>query len=121
MVRSDMLPANVNQAVAAVSLDSEWMLPSFALWLLLTPQMQRRLLSNVVEFARANISLTNLRELEVIMPDLPTQQVWSDIACGVLALESRVSMACNGVETLSSSLTQRAFRGELDATRETQE
>ncbi|MGV2336843.1 MAG UNVERIFIED_CONTAM: DUF3644 domain-containing protein [Planctomycetaceae bacterium] len=79
LVPETELPANVNQAVAVISLDRKQVLPSFLLHQLLNDRFQRVLLGNVVESARANISLTNIRETIVLVPDIEKQLAWDKI------------------------------------------
>ena len=73
LVCLEALPANINQAVAVVSLDSFQCKPVFLVNQLLIESMQRRLLGSAVHSARANISLTNIRELQIILPPIELQ------------------------------------------------
>jgi type I restriction enzyme, S subunit len=110
---SEALPANINQAVAVISLDTQHLLPVFLLQQLLTASMQRRLLGNIVDAARANISLTNIRDLRVIRPPSEEQIRWQRASFAGDCLRHRYQEAGHKAEELFSSLVQRAFRGEL--------
>lgn len=107
------LPANVNQAVAVVSLDRKQMLPSFLLHQLLNDSVQRVLLGNVVESARANISLANIRDTTVLVPDMKEQLAWDKVVRGTAKLTDSSMRAWKECNDLFSSLVQRAFKGEL--------
>ena len=108
-----VLPANVNQAVAVISLNQEILLPSFLLNQLLSDSMQRRLLGNIVESARANISLTNIRETEVIAPSMKYQRHWDDYVKSLDKSKTTLTKIETYSEKLFNALVQRAFKGEL--------
>ena len=113
LVPKELLPANINQAVSVTTLDTKQVIPFFVLQQLLTPQVQSKLLGNVVEFARANISLTNIRKLQIIVPPLTEQKRWMQITAKVnFILDAQNVIDVDGIN-LFKSLTQRAFRGEL--------
>jgi type I restriction enzyme, S subunit len=110
---SNLLPANINQAVAVVTLDKDSILPQFALQQILSPHVQRLLLGEIVEGARANISLTNIRELKLLVPPIETQRQF--VGC-VDSLNRQISLSVEAhqlAETAFSSLQSRAFSGEL--------
>jgi type I restriction enzyme S subunit len=79
----------------------------------LNSSIQRNLLGKVVESARANISLTNIRELEVFVPPVVEQKRWVDFCSGEGLLSSKVNQLIQETDNLFNSLLQRAFRGEL--------
>jgi type I restriction enzyme S subunit len=106
IVKDDILPANVNQAVAVVSVNKKRLLPTFLLNQLLANSTQRKLLGNIVESARANISLTNVKELEIILPDITHQRRWDDVAKRIAETEKRIeesSSTCLSRRTVASS------------------
>ena len=113
LVPESELPANVNQAVAVVSLDQKQMLPTFLLHQLLNDRMQRVLLGNAVESARANISLTNIRDTRVIVPDIDEQRTWDSTVFRITKLSASSLCAWQECDTLFNSLVQHAFKGEL--------
>jgi len=113
LMASEYLPANINQAVAVVSVDSNQLVPQFLLHLVITSQMQKLLLGNVVDAARANISLTNIRDLEIILPPLEVQNEWNRIKRKALHSCAKLKTSNNHSNDLFNSLVQYAFRGEL--------
>lgn len=111
LVDRDALPANVNQAVSVVTLDNAKITPELALHQILTPQMQRKLLGNVVDAARANISLTNIRDLKLIIPPIALQMRFIKI----LESKKKILELMRGSREmrLFDSLARRAFAGDL--------
>ena len=113
IVPRSQLPANVNQAVAVISVDQSRLTPTFWLHQILAESSQQKLLGNVVESARANISLTNVKEHQIILPELSRQKHWSELIVNQNRLESSVTKSKDEIEVLFDSLVQRAFKGEL--------
>ncbi len=107
------IPANVNQAVAVVTLDHERAVPEFVLQQLLTPYQQSVLLGHRVEAARANISLANLRELGLILPPMEIQQKFKRLMCGIERTTLVEKSSLRALEVIICSVQNRAFRGEL--------
>ena len=109
LVPSEALPANINQAVAVVTLRREQLAPEFLLHQLLTSAMQHRLLGNVVDAARANISLTNIRELEVVVPPPKDQERWGTFIRAVQGHVGGQRAASIESDQLLSALVQQSF------------
>ena len=109
----EILPANVNQAVAVVSLKQKLINKDYALYYLLSPHSQNIIKGNIVEAARANISLTNLREFEMLLPPVETQNKFASIVKKTEMLKERYNTSLTEMENQFNSLMQRAFRGEL--------
>jgi type I restriction enzyme S subunit len=105
------LPANINQAVAVTTLNTERIFPKIALCQLLLPSVQRSLLGNVVDAARANISLKNIRDLQVIIPPIDLQRKFIQISNKFDFITIKKEQTDN--MNLFQSLSQKAFRGEL--------
>ncbi len=106
-------PANVNQAVAVVTLDSAKAEISFIAALLNSQRGQEMLLGNRVEGARANISLTDLRELDILLPPLHFQSQFARRVGTAERLKTSHRAHLAELDALFASLQYRAFRGEL--------
>lgn len=113
IAHKELLPANVNQAVAVITLNKEIVLPSFILLQLLSPQIQRKLLGEIVDAARANISLANVRELELIIPPFEAQTAFRRFEQKFADCLARQSKGLDEANCLFQSLQQRTFAGEL--------
>lgn len=72
--------ANVNQAVAVVRPDSERLVPRLVLDALYSPRGQAYFGTSKVDNARPNVSLTNLRDFQMIVPKRDEQEHISAIA-----------------------------------------
>ena len=66
-------PANINQAIAVVRLDSSRVLPDFARWFLSSPIGQAILDYFKRPVARANINLEEIGEIPILIPSLEIQ------------------------------------------------
>lgn len=108
-----LLPGNINQAVSVVSLKEKEFHPDFVIYYLISSYGQKQLLGNIVDVARANISLTNIRELNIIKPNFNLQEKFGVIVEKTEQLKRKYEQSLQESENLFNSLMQRAFRGEL--------
>ncbi|MHA6476289.1 restriction endonuclease subunit S [Stutzerimonas sp. KH-1] len=111
LAKLDGMPANINQAVSVTTLDSYRLLPEMALYQLLMPSMQRVLLGSAVDAARANISLADVRDLQMLTPPMDLQLAF----LGALRKVQKY-MEINSIFSnlkLFESLSQSAFSGQL--------
>lgn len=106
-------PANINQAVAVVTVIPTRIENIFLSGLLTSERGQWLLLNNRVEGARANISLTDLRELSIPLPPITLQREFARRVTAVEALRAAQRASLAGLDALFSSLQHRAFKGEL--------
>ena len=94
-ISSDILPANTNQALAIVRLgNSPELERSFLFYCLRSPMITKQIKDVNVQAAQANISLKNVRELELRVPPTRGEQtaiaeVLSDMDAELAALEQR--------------------------------
>jgi type I restriction enzyme, S subunit len=105
-------PANINQAVAVITLKSEFIDPSFLVNLFTVEGGQRLILSNRVEAARANISLSDLRVLPIPIPPIALQRKFVSRAACVANVRNGICSSFAQLNNLFASLQYRAFRGE---------
>jgi hypothetical protein len=73
-VYNHFYPANINQAIAAIRLDTKRILPSFVRWYLSTSIGQAILDFLKRPVARANINLEEIGEIPVLIPPFEIQQ-----------------------------------------------
>lgn len=112
IVPHDLGEANVNQAVAVLS-PSDEMLPEYLASYLLSSHTQSALHKGKVDAARANISLSNLRNLPTLLPPLSIQKQFAARVAEVRLLEESQAASRNKLNDLFQSLLNSAFRGEL--------
>jgi type I restriction enzyme S subunit len=105
--------ANVNQAVGVVRAVVSLVTPTFLIAFLTSYHGQQILLGNRVEGARANISLTDLREIAVPLPPISEQAKFADRISTIEKIAMKEGHYMLELEALFASLQHRAFRGEL--------
>jgi type I restriction enzyme, S subunit len=94
-VTKDILPANTNQALAVIRLQkSSEIEDSFLFYCLRSPMSARQISDVNVQAAQANISLQNVRDLEISVPPTRAEQTaiaqtLSDMDTELTALEQR--------------------------------
>lgn len=91
--------ANINQAVAIVRCDANQLIPDYVLSFLLAPSNLRKLVGGSVNTARANISLTQLRDLRLPKIDVSDQK---EFCWTIASITEGVGRAQNQIEKLSA-------------------
>jgi type I restriction enzyme, S subunit len=91
--------ANINQAVALIRCKSSQLIPEYVLSFLLAPSNLRMLIGGSVNTARANISLTQLRDLRLPQIDIIDQKEFCQT---ISSISVRINQAQNQIERLSS-------------------
>ncbi|MHB1261486.1 MAG: restriction endonuclease subunit S [Thermoplasmatota archaeon] len=102
-------PANVNQAVGVVSIEPKKADPTYVAAVLASHSGQKALLGSRVESARANISLTDLREYPLMMPPLPAQRNFATVVATVGQLKARLTVAMEAAEAFARSSIAHLF------------
>ena len=106
--------ANINQAVAVVSLDgTSKSLRNYALSYVLSDVGQKYLLGSRVDGARANVSLKNIRELPFFLPTEADLSIFSSKIEHLERQKRDLQQALFKADSLFVSLQHGAFRGEL--------
>jgi type I restriction enzyme S subunit len=114
IVTPDLLPANINQAVSKITLKSKAKIKhTFLLHMLNEPHFNLELLGAATESARLNISLTDLRTLQVICPPITLQENFAKRIQQIEAQKEAMTASLQELENNFSSIMQRAFKGEL--------
>ncbi|REL27748.1 restriction endonuclease subunit S [Thalassotalea euphylliae] len=109
--------ANINQAVCVIRLNMDICVPKFISYFLNSPEGIKQLLKNKVDVARANVSLKNINELKVFLPNKDEQTEIVRLVDQYFALadtlEKHLANAKARVDNLTQSILAKAFRGEL--------
>jgi type I restriction enzyme S subunit len=108
---------NVNQAVAVIRLNQERMLPKYLMLNLLSPGTQAAIHAEKVDVARANVSLSDIKEFSVLFPSLAEQgtmvaEVERRLSV-IDELETTVEANLKRADRLRQSVLSRAFEGKL--------
>jgi len=116
-VPSTVGEANVNQAVAVIRPNSDRVIPEFLVRFLLSPSAQDTIHGGKVETARPNISLGDLREIELPLAPVPEQL---HIVGYLDALQTKMDELKRSqaetqkeLDALMPSILDRAFKGKL--------
>jgi type I restriction enzyme S subunit len=108
--------ANVNQAVAVVSPTKE-INPHYLVAFVISPQTQKHFQEVQVEMARPNISLENLRDLEVPLPPIEIQRHLSarifEQGKSAEAIRNSLQEQLETINELPAALLRQAFTGKL--------
>lgn len=113
---SSLKEANINQAVAVIRVNKRKLNPYYLLNLIINPIFQmRNIQSQSVEAARANISLTDLKNLKIPLPPLKLQQKFARLVENVESMKERQAESTAQIDEMFRGLMQKAFRGELVA------
>lgn len=91
--------ANINQAVALIRCNQKSLIPDYVLSFLLAPSNLRKLVGGSVNTARANISLTQLRDLRLPKIEVGDQKEFCQT---IRAITEGIDRAQNQIEKLSS-------------------
>ena len=109
--------ANINQAVAVITPNAEVLSSEFLTHFLLSSNAQEIIHGGKVETARPNISLGDLRDLDIPMPLLSEQRrivaeldALQEQVDGLKKLQAETSAE---IDALLPSILDRAFKGKL--------
>ena len=108
---------NVNQAVAVIRLNKERMLPKFLMLNLLSPGTQAAIHAEKVDVARANISLSDIKDFSILFPSLAEQGTMVAEVERLLSVTDEIEITVEAnlkrAERLHQSILQQAFSGQL--------
>ncbi len=109
--------ANINQAVCVIRPDRKQYLPEYLAFFLNSDIGLQSLFSDVVDVARANISLENIRNTKILLPDLEEQKEIINRVVALFEIADRIE-ASHGklqekIDCLPQAILAKAFRGEL--------
>lgn len=108
--------ANTNQAVCIVRVKPQ-LFNEYLCYYLNSPFALLYYDDNKVETARANISLTNIRDMSISLPSLQEQHeivhILSYLMNHDVSIKTGVEQIIEYIDTMKKSILARAFRGEL--------
>ncbi len=111
--------ANINQAVCLIRCNPDKLLNKYLSYLLNSPYFRHILHENEINNARANLSLSFFRELQIPLPSLEEQQFivfkMDELAAETQRLETIYRQKIAALNELKQSILQKAFTGELTA------
>ena len=117
VVTPEIEGGNVNQAVAVIRLNKERMLPKYLMLNLLSPGTQAAIHAEKVEVARANVSLSDIKDFSILFPSLAEQgTIVAEVERRLSVideLEATVKANLTRADRLRQSILQDAFSGKL--------
>jgi type I restriction enzyme S subunit len=113
----DLAGANLNQAVAIIRLVDRSIVPSYVVKYLVSARAQERIQHRVVDVARANLSLSDIKTMILPLPHLAEQRrIVEEVELRlsvVQALERSVEANLTRAERLRQAILKKAFQGRL--------
>lgn len=107
----------MNQAVAVIRLNKERMLPKYLMLNLLSPGTQAAIHTEKVDVARANVSLSDIKDFSVLFPSLTEQGIMvAEVERRLSVIEElKAAVEANFIraDRLRQSILSQAFSGKL--------
>ncbi|MDV5106912.1 restriction endonuclease subunit S [Clostridium perfringens] len=107
------IKANINQVVALVRIKKGLVNDKYMLEYLNSPKALQMYKSMQVSVARANLSLQNINDLEILLPPMELQNQFANFVKQVDKLKFEMEKSLKELEDNFNSLMQKAFKGEL--------
>ncbi len=104
VVPSELTEANTNQAVAILRFKERTVHPQFFLSYFKWPKFQQSFLGNQVNTARANISLKNIRDLEIPTPTWEIQMDFVEKCNGLIQANLEEILRLNSLKSIKKTL-----------------
>ncbi|MBU2492344.1 MAG: restriction endonuclease subunit S [Bacteroidetes bacterium] len=116
IVPDNVLPARVNQHVAIIRPDDKILNPYFLNRLITTDRFQTFLVKNSKKkgATREAITKDEIEALNICVPPIDNQNRFTRIVEKVESLKAEYNNSLKEIENLYGSLSQRAFKGELN-------
>jgi type I restriction enzyme, S subunit len=114
---SHIAGGNLNQAVAIIRLRKNIISSDFLVNLLISPDMQHNINLEKVDVARANVSLSDIRDMSISLPPINEQyRIVAEVARRLSAsteIEAAVEKGLKRAKRLRQSILKKAFEGRL--------
>lgn len=107
------IKANINQAVALVRIKKGLVNDKYMLEYLNSPKALQMYKSMQVSVARANLSLQNINDLEILLPPMELQNQFANFVKQVDKLKFEMEKSLKELEENFNSLMQKIFKVEL--------
>ena len=108
----EILPANTNQAVAIIRVKKEFS-PYYLMCLLKMSETMSQLLGNVVEAVQANLSLTSIRNLSIVVPDESGIELFRSVCDPFFRKIILNNSQIQVLSTLRDTLLPKLMKGEV--------
>ena len=112
-VAINTVDVTINQDMKALT--SKKLLASYLLYFFISSE--RYMLKKVRATTADNFNFDDIRKMKIIIPPLPLQNQFAAIVEKVESIKAKQTQSLAALENLYASLSQRAFKGELDLRR----
>lgn len=106
--------AFINQHLALIRLKLERINPLFVAWYFAMPYGKSIVMKKNREGVKAGLNFDDIRGFEIITPPLLLQNQFAAVVEKVEVIKAKYNQSLANLEDLYGSLSQRAFKGELD-------
>jgi len=106
--------AIVSQNFNKVTCNTDKVLPTFLQHMINSEIVQSKFRKVMVDAGRSFLSLTNIKNVEIPIPDLNSQYEFEDIVSKVQSVKNDFSKSLDELNSLFGSISQKAFKDELD-------
>jgi type I restriction enzyme, S subunit len=116
IVPENILPARVNQHVSILRLNPKKIIPEYLCHLLLSKNFKKKLLNIAIQggATREAITKDQLKSLLIPVPSIDLQIKFSTIIKRIKKIKAYHQKSLDELQNLYGSLSQKAFKGELD-------
>lgn len=114
MVSKRILPANINQAIAIIRTDPNILPTTYAFYYFKQQTTKEELLSGVTQSVQANISLTDLSNFRLIVPDKDLLDQFDNTLEGVRKLVENLTEQSNMLIKTRDNLLPKLMSGEIE-------
>ncbi len=116
IVDDDLDNSNTNQAVAFVRLSDKENFLELCFLTLKSKRVQEEIASKVVQGVQANASLTNIGDIQVVVPDDPVLMAWKKIIYPFISEKRNLSGLSRRLSSLRDTLLPKLLSGDLPIT-----
>ncbi len=106
--------ANVNQHVSIIRTKKEYLQPRFLEYQIAHDNFQKKALASSAGGTREAFTFEQIKKFEFILPPIEKQAEFTQIVEKVESIKTKYQESLQELEKLYASLSQKAFKGELD-------
>lgn len=117
VVNESLNGAFINQHLALIRLNQKRINPVFVSWYFTMPFGKSIVMKKNREGVKAGLNFDDIRGFEIVTPPLELQNQFAEIVEKVEAIKVKYTQSLNELDNLYNSLSQSAFKGELDLSR----
>lgn len=114
VINENLNGAFISQHLALIRLNQERINPVFVAWYFVMPYGKSVVMKKNRVGVKAGLNFDDIRGFDIVTPPLSLQNQFAAIIEKVEVLKTKYNRSLAELETLYSSLSERAFKGEMD-------